>query len=472
MRKIWNITRKDLHETFTNRNLLLIMIATPLALATIIALAFGGVSGGSSAGVADIPVVIVNLDSTTENNQGAVYVNAFVPPADRLIPEATPAADAASDATSQAGAASETPDCIAEDGSSSENPLYTLTAAVEMNDAAAARAAVDAGTYAAAVIIPEGFTDSLNQFVSATAGQPGVTLPESIAIEVYGDAARSVSASIVRSIVGGITNQIVTGYVSIAASLQTVGQEFGPFAIASAAQSSGFNEGVACAFAGAYNNVTLENQSVEGETDDFNLLLYFGSGQAIFFALFTANGSAASILEERRNGTLQRMVVSPTRRIAILFGKLFATFVMILVQLVLLFIALTVVASILEGQFMFIWGTNPPALVLMLFAASIAAAGLGSIVAAAAKSAEQAGIVGSVVSLAMGALGGVFFIIPRDGSFIDLLSRFSVVRWGNEGFTLLASGTGDVTPHILVLAAFGVVTFIIGLMIFNRRLDI
>lgn len=472
MRKIWNITRKDLRETFTNRNLLLIMIATPLALATIIALAFGGVGGGSSAGVADIPVVIVNLDSATENNQGAVYVSAFVPPDDRFSPEATPAADADAGATPEPNAAAATPDCIAEDGDSSENPLYTLTAAVEMDDADAARAAVDAGTYAAAVIIPEGFTDSLNQFVSATVGQPGVTLPESIAIEVYGDAARSVSAGIVRSIVGGITNQIVTGYVSIAASLQTVGQEYGPFAIASAAQSSGFNEGIACTFAGAYNNVILENQSVEGEAGDFNLLLYFGSGQAIFFALFTANGSATSILEERRNGTLQRMVVSPTPRINILFGKLFATFVMILVQLVLLFVALTGVASLFEGQFLFIWGTNPLAITLMLLASSIAAAGLGSIIAAAAKSAEQAGIVGSVVSLAMGALGGVFFFIPRDGGFIDLLSRFSVVRWGNEGFTLLASGTGDVTLHIIVLSTFGLVTFIVGLMIFNRRLDV
>ena len=33
-RKIWAITRKDLYLTYTDRNLLLIMLATPLTIAT------------------------------------------------------------------------------------------------------------------------------------------------------------------------------------------------------------------------------------------------------------------------------------------------------------------------------------------------------------------------------------------------------------------------------------------------------
>lgn len=470
MRKIWAITYKDLRETFTNRNLLLIMIATPLAIATIIALAFGGDSSG---GLADIPVVIVNLDQAVENNQGEVFVNAFVPPADRLNASADAEPDAeATPEPAAANAADDAPACLAARGDGDgENVLYTLTASVEMDDPAAAKAAVDQGVYVAAVIIPPDFTDSLNAYVNAQAGLPGAVAPEAITIEVYGDAARSVSAGIIHSIVEGFADRIVTGYVSIAAALRTTVETY-PAAIFSVTNSAGFNEGIACAFAGAYNNVQLENQTVQGEADNFNLLLYFGSGQAIFFALFTANGSATSILEERRNGTLQRMAASPTPRINILFGKLFATFVIILVQLVLLFVALTLVASILEGQFIFIWGTDIPTLVLLLLATSLAAAGLGSIVAAAAKSAEQAGIAGSVLSMAMGALGGVFFVIPADGGFIDFLSRLSVVRWGNEAFTALATGTGSVLPNIIVLAIFGVVTFLIGLFIFNRRLDV
>ena len=84
----------------------------------------------------------------------------------------------------------------------------------------------------------------------------------------------------------------------------------------------------------------------------------FGSAQAIFFMLFTAMGGATSLLEERRDGTLQRLIVSPTPRIVILLGKLIGTFVTCVVQVTILIIALTIVGSILAGQVEFIWGSN------------------------------------------------------------------------------------------------------------------
>ncbi len=486
-RKIWTITAKDLYTTFTDRNLLLIMIATPLVLSTIIALAFGGIGSGDSSSIENIPVAVVNLDTAEDNNQGAVYVNAFVPPDARLgaaaeSAEATPAPDAATTAASSAEAtpapdAANDPalDCPAFAGSSSTdgaNPLYTLTAAVELDSADAARAGVDSGEYAAAIIIPQDFTATLDAYVNASMGAPGAAMPEVAQIEIYADASRTVSAGIVRGITEGITNQIVNGYVSIAAVLDTVLDDYGFLRINAVTQSDGFSTGVNCAFAGGYNLISLDRQTVEGEPQRFNALIFIGSAQAIFFALFTANGSATSILEERQNWTLQRMVMSPTPRAAILFGKLFATAVMVLVQLTFLFLAFTLISSLLDGELVFIWGNDVLSIVLVLLAASLAAAGLGAIVAASAKSAEQASIVGGVLSLVMGALGGAFFTIPSDGGVMDLLSRVSIVRWGTEAFTNLATGSDGVLLHIGVLTAFGLVTFVIGLTIFNRRLDI
>ena len=46
MRKIWTIAWKELYMTFSDRNLVAIMIAAPLAISTIIGLAFGGLGGG------------------------------------------------------------------------------------------------------------------------------------------------------------------------------------------------------------------------------------------------------------------------------------------------------------------------------------------------------------------------------------------------------------------------------------------
>jgi hypothetical protein len=55
MRKIWVIAQRELWQSYTDVNLLLIMLVTPLALATIIGLAFSGINGGN-AGISDIPV--------------------------------------------------------------------------------------------------------------------------------------------------------------------------------------------------------------------------------------------------------------------------------------------------------------------------------------------------------------------------------------------------------------------------------
>ena len=79
MRKIWTIAWKDVSTSFRDRNLVLIMLAAPLTVATIIALAFGG-ANGSDIPIKDIPVAIVNLDNGANGqNLGDIYVSAFIP---------------------------------------------------------------------------------------------------------------------------------------------------------------------------------------------------------------------------------------------------------------------------------------------------------------------------------------------------------------------------------------------------------
>ena len=76
MYQILTIALRDLYTTFTDRNLILIMIATPLLLSTIIGLAFGG--GGSR----EIHMAIVNFDEGTTQqgepiNLGDQFVSIF-----------------------------------------------------------------------------------------------------------------------------------------------------------------------------------------------------------------------------------------------------------------------------------------------------------------------------------------------------------------------------------------------------------
>ncbi|MEZ4669980.1 MAG: ABC transporter permease [Anaerolineae bacterium] len=450
LQKIWTIAWKDISTTFGDRNLVLVMLAAPLAVATIIALAFGGVAGGD-APVSNIPIAIVNLDSGSERtNLGEIYVSAFIP----------------SEATSSSTAS--TCDLVDSTVTSEKSAatLQDLTDATLVADVETARKGVDDGTYTAAIIIPENFT----QKVSYGQDKP----VEAASVEVYANGGRTISAGIIRSIAESITNQIATGNIAVAATIDSLiarAQADPAFSVQflAASASGSFNPDFSCAFVPGVSRLTIDQQSVEGKKSNgaATLLVIFGSAQAMFFSLFTGQGGVGSIFDERRQWTLQRLVVSPTPRLAILVGKMLGVFFNCVLQLVFLFIALTVVASLLNGSFNMIWGTDFLRIGLTILLAALAATGLGTLLAGVAKTPEQGQIYGSLISVAMAVLGGAFgFQLPRE------ISQFSLLYWGTDAFTKLANGQGDITLNLLVLAVFGVGMFGIGFWLFNRRLDI
>jgi ABC-type Na+ efflux pump permease subunit len=456
MRKIWTIAWKDIYGTYTDRNLLIIMLLTPLAISTIIALAFSDISSGNVP-IRDIPVAVVNLDEgTAEFNGGAIFVNALVP------------GGAADDAGDDFHCALlDTSDDPIDGGVGMS--LFDLTDAVLLDDPDEAHAGVNSGVYAAAVIIPTEFSRS----VVYSQDNPGI---EPVPIEVYGDSGRPVSAGVIQSVVSSISNQILTGQITIAATIESMIERaqsnpaFGLRFLALNA-SDNFQPDFRCAFVSGLNTVTIEQQAVTGEVAQFNPLVVFGAAQAAFFALFTASGGATNILEERRNWTLPRLLMSPTPRLQILLGKLGGVFGMVLLQLAFLFIAFTVIGSLLEGQPTFIWGTNIPAIVILVVATAAAASGVGMVTVALARNIEQANIIGGIIAIAMGVLGGAFFTVDAI-PLLEPLTRLSIVRWGSEGFARLAQGQSDILINVLFLGLIGAGMFAISLVIFNRRQDI
>jgi len=443
LKKIATIAWKDTRTTFTDRNLLLIMLVTPIVLSTIIALALGDVSDGG--GLSDIPVAVVNLDEGDASglNNGAIFVNALVPPEDRPS-----SADDGSSPPACDAAASD------DDNTDGGTTLYDLTDADLFDTPEAARQAVEGGDYVAAVIIPATFSQQLAYTPNAQPGEP-------VQIEIYADGARSISANVIRSVVESVNNQIVTGQLTIRATVDNL--------IATGNVPEIDQNTFACAFTPAFVNVGVEQNSIQSE--EFNPLVLFGSAQAIFFALFTASGASAAVLEERDNWTLQRMVISPTPRYAILLGKLIGVFTTVLLQLIFLLIAFTVVASLLEGEVRYIWGTNWVAIAALLVVGSLSAASVGMVAAAVSKTPEQANIIGGIVSIFMGALGGAFFPVDTLGA-VEPITRLSIVRWGSEAFIELSEGGSDIITNLVFLLLIGAGLFLFSLFAFNRRKDI
>ncbi len=474
MNKLWVIAYKDIKTRFTDRNLLLIMLAAPLAISTIIGLAFGGL-GRTSSPIRDIPVAVINSDQPGAYGVSFGGILAGFLTQGQLPAETSSSFEACpqNTATSSSGSAgggltlaelisgTTFDEYLVQQliGNKVIDPPAAAEGTPEYLDEAA-RAAVDKGIYTAVVIIPPDFSTALNSLSDPR--QPLTTSK----ITVYGNVGRSLSAGIVRSVVDSITAQLISGNVAIGATLTELAT-YQPTALAGV---SSFDPSklFVCAFAPGNDLIQLVDEPVQAAPTNTAgaILVTFGSAQALFFALFTGQFGILSMYEERKDGTLQRILVSPTPRWAILGGKLVGVLVSVLFQLLALAVALTVVGSLIEGHLAFIWGTDLGRLGLTFLAVAVAVSGLGMLLAGVLKGIEQANIVGSVLNIALGVLGGAFgFQLPRS------VAQFSLIYWARDAFDTLAAGRGDISLNLLVLFVQGAVMFAIGLFLFSRRFE-
>ena len=482
MRKILTIAWKEIYLTFTNRNLLIIMILSPLAVATIVGLAFGG-SGANDIPIQDIPVAIVNHDQGNDFgvNYGAIFVSLLVP----INEQGQASAD---DQTSDDGGLP-TCDLLERDVSdqSDSNALHDLTDSVVFDLAIAnaliesgeldapiqdsteenytvrvAELAVENGTYVAAIIIPPDFTERIAYI---PVFHPSI---EESGIRVYANSGSAISSGVINSIAGSITQRIAAGNIAMAAAFGELQERYGAAALGSFSPDD-FSSAFACAFDPGTDLVRLDAETVQGGASNDTttiILVAVGSAQAMFFALFTAQFGVLSMHQERREWTLQRLVISPTPRSHILAGKLLGVFVTVIFQLLVLLVALTLVASIIQREVTLIWGGDFLSLALLVLAVALGVSGFGMLLAGIVRTAEQGQVVGPIANMTQGVLGGAFgFFLPT------AIAALSLVYWGREAFQSLSLGDSGIGLNMLVLAGLGLVMYVIGVILFNKRFD-
>ncbi len=531
MRKVWAIAWKELYTTLRDRNLILIMFATPLLLSTILGLAFGGL-GSTSPSIGPITVAVVNLDegvtlsslfsgtvdSTTPISNAAITNSAVLTglPTDFALNTGAIVASillsepiTATGIISGTGLASDNgvacPLVTASSADNADNTtqgaLAELLHATRLTDATAARQGVEQGAYAAAVLIPPGFTQTLLPSFGLVDNRD---LPNRPQVEVYGNRGDTLSASIVNSIVNGIVSQFERLPVTLEAAIETLlntvdlnqidlaalavtldelrtAATTGDFPVLSTnLTGTGTSAGVntitdtfailGCLFTPGINPVSLVQQPLDQlqESSTFGrVLVLFGSAQAVFFALFTGIFGILSIYEERKQWTLQRMLASPTSGNTILLGKLLGNLIVVIVQLLVLMLALTGVATIALGTPTMIWGNHLGILLVLVVLVSLAVSGIGVLIVGVARTPEQVQIFGPLVNMMLAVLGGAFgFTLPEP------VPNLSLIYWATSAFEKLAGGQLDIGSNLLVLATQGLLFFVVGAWLFRRRLNL
>lgn len=186
-------------------------------------------------------------------------------------------------------------------------------------------------------------------------------------------------------------------------------------------------------------------------------------GNAVIFSMFFIVYGASSILLEREQGTLRRLLTTPVSKASILAGKLLGVFIAGVVQIFLM-VAL--------GQFFFDvpWGQSPAALAAMVAAFSFAVTSLGMMLAALVRTYAQVDALTTLIILPMAGLGGAMWPIEIVPDFMQKIALWLPTGWAMRGFQdIIVRGFGlaDVLPEAGMLMLFGVLFLSIGVWRFK-----
>jgi ABC-type multidrug transport system permease subunit len=319
---------------------------------------------------------------------------------------------------------------------------------VIVTDSSRAREMVIRGKYAFAMIINKGFRDSLDN---------GSILP----VELVYDRSREMEIGIIQhnliTILASSTGEMIIKK-KIEKYIQDIFPDDENDISEEIFESVKEKEG---------NEEPIIWTSVAGEKNDTKLgLIQAVAGTAILMLLFSVAGVGTSILEEKENGTINRLLYSPLRGSTILYSKMLFAFFIAIVQLTTMFLFAWLVLNMDMN-------VNIPGLILMILSTSFAVSGLGIFLAAVAKTRQQAQNLSTIIILVMSALGGSMIPLFLMPAILQKIALLSVNYWGIQGFYDLfwrALPLEDILPKILVLLTIGTVLTLISIQLFKRRI--
>lgn len=416
MNKILTIMWKDVRVLFGDWATVALIIAGPLVLALGMGLVTGGFGPADAPTIGRIPVLVVDQD-------GGQLATALT-------------------------------------GVLNSDDLSDLIAAEALADAGTARDRVADGEATAAIIIPPGFSDS---FLPDPASG---TMPAAVAVQVYADPGAPIGAAVVRGIVEEFTARVDTSVAGVRLGLTQLATSGAvpPSELAAIGQQMGERAFGDTTNAAAASLIRIDRQSVTaGGDDDFNPLAYFAPSMALLFLMYAVTLGARTLLAERREGTLPRMLAAPVTSGQVLGGKVGGIFLGGFMQLG----ALILLTALL---FQLNWG-NPLVVLLLVVAAALAATGWALLIAAAAANAGQVANIGLAITLLFGILGGSFVPLNDAWPALDLLSRITPNRWALDGFAALTAGEplSAVLVPIAALLLMAVVLFAAAALLLRRR---
>ncbi|KIL51683.1 hypothetical protein KP77_11950 [Jeotgalibacillus alimentarius] len=219
-------------------------------------------------------------------------------------------------------------------------------------------------------------------------------------------------------------------------------------------------------------------QLPEGSTEsiaadrDFTMGIdqYFTLSMGVLFVLFMASTVATRITLEKREQTFNRVTLSNAPPYHFLFGKTCATFILAMLQIILIFMGSHLILDVFSDRTMMFWS----GLLLISIVFSLAVAGLAALMTSISlriKNPETANGAFTGIIMLFGTIGGSFvpiYVLPdwlqKIGEFTPNGQTLSVlIEWFHfEDLSLI-------WLPLTVLTVFTVISVIISMMLYPKR---
>lgn len=300
-----------------------------------------------------------------------------------------------------------------------------------------ARSEVDDGSLDAAFVIPEGFSDEV-------LGQQPAEL------RVIGNVDADIPVQIARGVAERFAAQVDAVRLSVATASPPATPPATPPDAALIAVAS-------------QQQAPVELTAVAAPDRQLDTTTYQIAGLAALFVFFLVQYGVLGLLEEKQTGTMARLLVAPIPRWSVVVAKALVSVIVGLVALTVLAVGSTLIMGA-------DWG-DPVAAAALIAGLVVAAVSITGLVAGAARTAEQAGNVQTVVALVLGLLGGSFFPLSQGEGLLAHLSVLTPQHWFLQGLGEgRVGGLADALPSVGALLVFAVVMGTAGLVLLHRRL--
>jgi ABC-2 type transport system permease protein len=264
-------------------------------------------------------------------------------------------------------------------------------------------------------------------------------------------------------VAAGIASQISTGHVIITATAQLMTMNGATPEEIQAEINKITGQLFTAGLQGVGTNYITSRPEPVGEVEATNPADYVVPGYLVMFVFFAAAISAESIVKERQNHTLERLLATSVKKESILGGIYTGSVIRGLIQIVIFW---TVGMLVFKVDM----GLSPAAVIILSVLMVIMSSAFALMLATLARTIRSAASLAVITSLLLAPLGGCWwpsFLYPE---WLQTAAKITPHAWATLGFNklmLFGASFGDVWSSMVALVVFTIIFGAVGIWRFR-----